>query len=253
MVKVICILLLFTYFIACVNKNNRTFTESNVDGFIVKGYKINDSLYDDTVCFYTSTGSLVRKEYYENGKLNGGSCTFYLNGVLKSETNFNNGRKLGVNNYFDSLGKKIYSDYYYYDIPVGPITYYNPDGTPKRFFFASMDNQTLMDFEYSSWTGVEKIARSLIYYTKEYEIADSIRDLSIFLYIIKPPKISTEYKIVRKNKKNTTDNLDVLKAESIYHFKIFSLPELSPDYFYSMQVTVYDSILNKKTVIRKEM
>lgn len=238
---------------ACSNKSSRKYTESKVDGFIVKGHKINDSLYDDTVYYYTPTGSLVRKEYYNNGELNGVTTTYYLNGIIKSQTGFENGRKLGENIYFDTLGKKSYSDYYYFDIPVGPIIFYNSNGTPKRFFFVSMDNQTLLDFDYSSWTGIEKIATSLINYTSEEEIIDSTQHSSIFLYIIKPPKISTEYKIVRKNRKDDSDNLNVIQNATVYPFKIIALPNLSEDYFYSMEVTVYDSILNKKSVIRKEM
>jgi hypothetical protein len=67
--------------IGCSNKSEqRKYKIIEKDGLTVKGYVINDTLFDDTVYYYNSENIVVRKEVYVNGKISGLSEGFYDNG-----------------------------------------------------------------------------------------------------------------------------------------------------------------------------
>jgi antitoxin component YwqK of YwqJK toxin-antitoxin module len=253
--RFIFFVLLFTFnILGCkIKKENRKYTTIENNGLTIKGYMISDTIFDDTVLFYNSTGNLFMKEFYANGKLNGVSEEFYPNGKIKMQTMYSNGLKNGLNRYFDSLGKPVYSDYFYYNLPVGPVVYYDSNEVASRFFFISFENRTLLDINYSTWKGVNEFVLNFINYTYELQKTDSVLQASLFLYLIQPPKISTKYSLYKRSKKNVDDQILVLNLSSEFPFHNYTLPILEDDYHYSLQLDIYDSILNKRSIIKREV
>jgi len=205
------------------------------------------------VYYYNSTGQLFRKEFYANGKLNDVSEEFYQNGKVKMKTMYSNGLKNGINRYFDSLGKQVYSDYFYYNLPVGPVVYYDSNEIASRFFFISFENRTLLDINYSTWKGVNEFVLNFINYTYEIQKTDSVLQAALFLYLIQPPKFSTKYSLFKRSKRNSDDQILVTNLSSEYPFNTYTLPILEDDYYYSIQLDIYDSIIGKRSIIKREV
>lgn len=253
-VKVISLLLLCFLLIRCHKKESpKKYKTMEKDNLIIKGYVINDTLFDDTVYYYTSKKILKYKQVYSRGKLDGISQEFYPNGNLKTQTSYTNGLKNGQNHYFDSAGKRTYSDFYYHGLSVGPILYYNAKQEPSLFFFVSLDNQTLMEIDYESWKGVNDHILKLINYTYTVQQSDSVRQGALFVYFVKPPKFSTEYSLYKRNRNNQDEYHFVADLDDDLPFAEYTLPMLSKDFYYSIRLSVYDSLLNKKTIINREV
>lgn len=240
--------------IGCGNKSEqRQYKVIEKDGLTVKGYVINDTIFDDTVSYYNSENIVVRKEVYVNGKVSGLSEGFYDNGGIRDRINYSNGLKNGVTIYYDSLGKKIYSDNYYYNLSVGPIVYYDTLGMAKRFFFVSFDNRTLLDIDYKSWKGIKDFVLNFINYSFQLQQADSVQEALLFLYIIRPPRFSTKYSLYKRSKKNDDDQDFITDLSSELPFIEYTLPILSNEYYYSIRLDIYDSVMNKRSIINREV
>lgn len=240
--------------IGCSNKSEqRKYKIIEKDGLTVKGYVINDTLFDDTVYYYNSENIVVRKEVYVNGKISGLSEGFYDNGGIRDRIIYSNGLKNGANIYYDSLGRRIYSDNYYYNLSVGPIVYYDTLGIAQRFFFVSFDNRTLLDIDYKSWKGINDIVLNFINYSFQLQQTDSVHDASLFLYMMKPPRFSTKYSLYKRSKKNDDDQDLVTDISSEQPFIEYTLPILSDEYYYSIRLDIYDSIMNKRSIINRDV
>lgn len=247
------LLLFFIAAVSCKNNIDRKLRIIEKDGLTIKGYAIRDTIFDDTVYYYNSEDKLMRKELYANGKLNGFSEEFYNNGNIKSQTAYSNGLKNGANNYYNYFGKRIYSDNYYHDLAVGPVVYYDTSGMAKRFYFISFDNKTLLDIDYTVWKGVSDFVPKLVNYTYEIQQVDSVQQANIFLYIIKPPRFLTKYSLYKRNKKKDSDQTFIANLSSQQPFIDYSLPVLNEDYYYVLQLDIYDSIINKRSIINREV
>lgn len=239
--------------IGCKDKNKR-YKVIEEDGITIKGYLINDSIFDDTMSYFNSAGVLLSKKLYKNGLLNGISKEFYPNGLLKSQTNYSNGLKNGSNLYYDLSGKCLYSDLFYYERPVGPITYFDSIGQPKRFFFITFDNRTLFDIDYLLWKGIDnELILNLVNYSYEYQQEDSVRKSSLFLYKISPPRFFTKYSLYKRLKSDNNQQSLIYDFSKPEVFEEISLPILDDKYYYSIRLNIYDSILKKELVINREV
>jgi hypothetical protein len=238
-------------FFSCRNRPKLLTVERN--GLTTTGLVINDSLFNDTVYTFDTKKRLVKKELFSFGKPNGLSVDYFTNGHLRTMSNYSNGLKHGSNYYFDTLGNVIYSDNYFYGLSVGPVVYYNNKGDESKCFFISLDNKTLLYVDYREWEGVSEIVPKLINYTYEHQKTDTVENMSLFLYLIKIPKLSLEYSIYKKSNSNSTDEIVFTKLTSDNPFIDLSLPVLNDSFYYSVQLKVYDSILNKSSIINKEI
>lgn len=244
---------LFVLCIACKNNSRKKIVTVNKDGLTVKGYIVNDSIFDDTVYYYDAREQLVRKEYFQSGKLEGHSIEFYANGKMRSLFSYTSSIRNGVNGYYDSSGRIVYRDFYYYGVPVGPITLFDEKESPKRFFFINFQNETLMDIDYRNWLGVSTIYGNCINYTYGMQRRDTTREVSLFLYLINPPKFKFEYSIFKKKSRSEKDFRKVKDISSDYPFIDLALPMLPLDEQYVIGLNIYDSILKKETVIYKDV
>lgn len=251
--RIVIFISMLIQIISCGTNKQREFKEFRKKDRIVKGYILNDSSFDDTVYSFDLYGRLVQKDFYQQGKRQGNSFTYYSNGVVKGITKYIYGLKSGENYYFDTSGKRFYSDFYYYDLSVGPVIYYDSAGMPKKFVFISLENKTLIDIDYRNWKGVNEIALDFINYTYEEIKEDSEKKMYLFIYLIKPPRFSIKYTLLKRNKKDQRKYLFVQEINSKYPFAGITVPVLNDSLFYSITLNVYDSILKRNTIIDKEV
>ena len=92
--------------------------------------------------------------------------------------------------------------------------YRNKDGTPKRYFFSNLQNEDLFDLNYSSWNGIKEVYSQCINFTVNTINRDSTKEVSLFLYLIDPPRFSFKYSILKKKKEAADEFLEVQKLIS---------------------------------------
>jgi hypothetical protein len=244
------------FVISCKEATVKNYVTIRKGDVIIKGDITKDTVFNDTIYFYNLRGDLISQKFYKNGSREGVSTDFYLSGIPMSISSYKNGLKNGPNFFYDSSGRCLYQDFYYYGLGVGPVIYFNnTNGTPKRYFFISLDNKTLFHINYENWIGINnEIATNLINFTGNVQRRDSLREMSIFLYLINPPKISLLYSILKKKKNDDENNfVEVEKIPNNNYFEQIVLPVLREDEQYVVSVNIYDSILNKKAVVYKDV
>ena len=150
--------------------------------------------------FYdTSTNKLVGEENYSKGILHGPSIDYYLNGKIRAEGNFRDGKKHGTAKFFDSTGVLLSEQFYYYGIVTGPATDFK-EGQPFEYYFSSLDNRPLFYLNYDSIIGksIEKVRNGFIYFNV-YKKADIYlhenERTEYLLYLINPPKFRFTYSL----------------------------------------------------------
>lgn len=243
---------LFILTLSCKNENVRKFRTIKKEDVVIKGFMINDTIFDDTIYYYNYNNTLIAKDYYKNGKQEGLSIDYYQNENARTITTYSDGLKNGFTFYYDSLGKCFYKNYYYYNLVVGPVIYFDKNEYPKRFFFVSLENETLMDIDYRAWHGIKNIVSKCINFKANTQRSDSTKQLTLLLYLFNPTKFSFEYSIVKKKKNSEDDFTKIFDIKESLPFVNIVLPILPDDEQYSVGLSVYDSILNKKTIIYKD-
>ncbi|RYY90700.1 MAG: hypothetical protein EOO15_01565 [Chitinophagaceae bacterium] len=239
--------------ISCQGKKEKIFLSVEKNGLVMEGFATKDSLFTDTVFYYDSSRRLLRKDKFENGRMNGVSVDYYSNGQPSSISYYTNGIKNGDNSYFDTSGNCDYKDYYYYDLSVGSIVYFNKDGSPRRYFFVNLQNETLVDINYLAWSGVNSIDTKCINFTTQVQRTGSVKKLFLFLYLLNPPRLSFRYSIIKKKRLSENEFTDVMEIENEFPFKKLILPEWEADESYAVRLNVFDSLLNRQAVIIKDI
>ncbi len=239
--------------IACESKRDKIFLSLGKGDMVLEGYATKDSVFTDTVFYYDAERRLLRKDKVKDGQMDGISIDYYANQRPRTISYYTNGLKNGSNSYFDTLGRCYYRDFYYYDLPAGPILYFENNGRTKRYFFVNLQNETLVDIDYPTWEGMSSIDTRCINFTSHVQRTDSTNKLFVLVYLMRPPKLSFEYSVVKKKKEAEDNFTDVLKITNDFPFKNLVLPELPGDENYAVRLNVFDSLLNKQTVIFKEV
>jgi antitoxin component YwqK of YwqJK toxin-antitoxin module len=243
----------FGLFCSCSSKNDKSFKSFHKDGLIIKGNVINDSIFNDTMYYYNENNLLISKRFFREGKQSGISIDYYGNGRPEIISNYSDGMKNGSYSVFDSNGVLTYKGFYYYDLGVGPIVYFD-QGRPKRYFFIDLNDQDILHIYYPEWDGINNVYDKLINFSTNTIRIDSTKEISVFMYLLTPPKFSFDYSVV-KTKIRGIDEMDVIKKLSdSLPFTAFSLPLLhNKEEKYAIKLSVYDSILNKNTIIYKDL
>jgi hypothetical protein len=231
-------------------KNNVTIKKGDV---IIKGDIINDTLFNDTIKYYDLNNELTGVKFFKNGKEEGRSIDFYSHDRPMIITSYSNGIKNGYNEYFDTSGKRIYRDFYYYDLIVGPIIYYDKLERPKRYFFSNLQNETLLHIDYEKWNGIKDVISDCINFTSNTIRGDTTKETNLLLYLISPPRLSFAYSIFKKKKVSDAGFIEIKQVKSDQPFIQITLPNLPQDEHYAVGLNVYDSILNKQTIVYKDL
>lgn len=249
--------LLFVHFVVLFscneNKGDGVVTIER-DGMILKGNITSDTIFNDTINYYNLNHELISKKVFKENKQEGISTEYYLNGRPMMVTSYSDGLKNGYNSYFDSTsGLCFYRDFYYYGLTMGPVQYFDPMGNPKTYFFVNLENETLLHINYLKWNGIGEVHQECINFTSNYQRTDSTKKVSILLYLMDPPKFSFSYSILKKKKESESDFVKVKNLSSNLPFINVLLPTLPPTEHYAIGLNIFDSLLNKETVIYKDL
>lgn len=240
------------FIISCNNLDYKKSKTIRVNNEIIKGEIINDTILNDTIYSYDLNSNLKRKEYFNHGKREGLSVEYYNNRPSRI-TAFSDGLRNGYSSYLDSFGRIYYKDYCYYDIVVGPIIYYNINEQPKKYFFVNLQNETLLEIEYQKWNGVKDIYSKCINFTANLQKRDTMREIGLLLYLINPPKFSFEYALFKRKVDKEDDFTELMKIKHDGPFVNIALPVLPINEQYAIGLNIYDSILNKNTIVYKDV
>jgi hypothetical protein len=186
-------------------------------------------------------------------KREGPAYKHYSDGRLLNVANYSDGLLNGYNSCFDSSGNCYYRDFYYYGLNVGPVTLFFQNGNPKLFFFTNLQNETLLKIDYRSWNGIRDVHTGCINFTCYPERVDTTHELAVLLYLIKPPRFSFDFSILKRMDTSWKDMSEVMKVEDTLPFKNIILPVLPEGQQYVIGLKIYDSLLHKHNVIYKDL
>lgn len=216
------------------------------------GHKAREGIVFDTLKYYSDSSFLEKIELYESQSKLSKSISYHSNGQPFEITNYCDGLKHGKHVYYDSLGYRIYEDHFYYGLIVGNIIIYNKKEILKRYFFSNLQNQTVFDIRYDDWNGVDDIAKRCINYTVQEVKEDTNRQIHLLIYLPNPPKFSFQYSICLGKEDAETDSLkEVKKLSSNLPFLNIHLPAIDASDQYVVKLSIYDSLLNQKSVVYK--
>lgn len=111
-------------------KNNladvQYFTKS---GKLVSEGKMNGkNRIGEWVYYHEKTNRIMTREFYREGAMEGVKTTYYSNGQITEELNFQSGLKQGENNYYSPDGVLLKKLLYINDLLHGPAEYYDAHG-----------------------------------------------------------------------------------------------------------------------------
>ncbi len=113
------------------NTSNSIF---EVKYYTVKGKLVSEGKMDgkdrigEWLYYPKKFSTIMTREQYKNGKLDGKKITYYPNGKVTEETNFVNGLKEGENNYYSPEGVLLKKLKYRNDQLVGEAFHYDASG-----------------------------------------------------------------------------------------------------------------------------
>ncbi|NND63859.1 MAG: hypothetical protein HKN48_11785 [Flavobacteriaceae bacterium] len=80
------------------------------------------------VYYHEKANTVMTREFYSKGALDGKKSTYYLNNQLTEELNYKNGKREGPNNYYSPDGVLLKKLLYVNDNLHGPAEYYDANG-----------------------------------------------------------------------------------------------------------------------------
>jgi len=243
----IVMILVFGFF--CKRRNQR---ELYIDHYKVVGNISDDSVYNGHIKFYDSASEILAEEgEYRNGVLNGMRINYDSNGKVFSILNYENGKNIGYNRYYDSLGNLTDQEYFYYDVKVGPsITYFH--GKAKVYDFYAFDNNLIYSLNYDSLQKniIVNLGKNFFHITKLGGVTyiDGNRrseGLEFSIYTLNPPKYKFDYDLVLIDSLYHVEKV-IEKLESEIPFLSFKIPNLRDgNYLYAIRLQVVDSLNSK--------
>lgn len=116
----------------------KTFNDTNniaqVQYFTKRGKLVSEGKMEDKsrmgewVYYHKKSNGVMTKEFYIDGKLEGLIVTYYTNNKVTEETEYKNGIKEGINNYYSPQGVLLKKLHNKNDQLNGPATYYDAYG-----------------------------------------------------------------------------------------------------------------------------
>lgn len=100
-----------------------------IKGKIVsEGKMINKNRVGEWVYYHKSSNKVMTKEFYKEGKLEGLKITYYTNDQITEKTEYKDGLKNGIDNYYSPEGVLLKKLIYKNDQLQGPAYYYDSNG-----------------------------------------------------------------------------------------------------------------------------
>ncbi len=107
---------------------------SEVKYFTKKGKLVSEGKMDgknrmgEWVYYHEKANSVMTREFYKEGELDGPKTTYYLNNQVTEELNYSNGKRVGSNTYYSPEGTLLKKLQYADDELHGSAEYYDAGG-----------------------------------------------------------------------------------------------------------------------------
>ena len=228
---------------------NPNHSRKKVEGFWVESNFVDDSVFNGLTKFYNDKYVLQQTEYYLHGIKNGPSLSYHSNGKVYDSVNYINGFKKGYRFVYDSSGQLGRKQYYFMDRELGPniflhgnvITSYDFtdfDGHALYSYVSvSLDSQIRRKGELFKWVPYQK-----------YD-GDSLNNY-VFVYLIRPPKVSITYELVARDFENKESRVALL-TNDVFADTLVSAKEDKRKFF--IKADVFDSLEGKRNLQYAEL
>ena len=117
--------------------------KDNVQGIILKGHFIKDSLFHGLVKIFDSSGNYLGYSNYYYGIENGPHVLFSKNNVKTDSLNFKYGLENGYAYKYDSSGRLTFQVYYFRGLPSGSTCVYDESGNFLDYYFLDLDGDLI--------------------------------------------------------------------------------------------------------------
>lgn len=253
------------FFTACVSKPKNQEIEIIInDSVKAKGdirIANNDTTFEGQINFYDRhSGNLVEKANYQKGLIDGERVMFYDNGIAFTTTSYSDGKLNGYSTIFNRDGQIIQKNFYYYDIPTGPIETYNFDSLVS-FSFYSLEGERLIHINYDSVKVNPLTSTDLLFFlyrqipfsqlnTNRSHITTVGTDY--FLYTPAPPKLNFRYSLVLLNNNNEEKVLKSFDRKEIFsNFSLSVQPRNGEKY--AIKLIAFDPSVGMDLVMLKNL
>jgi hypothetical protein len=200
---------------SCNSTNKKKLTRKKIGNYFVEAHFIDSNKIDGLAKYYDENGSLLSVANYENDLKAGPAINFYSNGMKKDSMFFTGGLRNGEAFIYDSLGHLERMTTYYYGISVGNNILYS-SGRLKEYFFNDFNSNTLFSCEYDSSGKCLMGGFGLKPITNIIKDDDGKSVMTLFLYLPKPPNLSTIYHIGLANENNEKKSETIIKDNRLF-------------------------------------
>jgi hypothetical protein len=226
---------------SCSNKKNKRI---RTEDFFAEGEISQDTIYNGLIRFYdTATNHLVTTANYKAGILEGNLQDYYINGNIKIQSYYQNGKTNGQVKFFDSSGAISCTQNMYFDLRVGPTIEYK-NGIVNQYYFYSLENKELLHIDYDSveGKGIEEITDTTLFFWHSYDYSTSDSKetkTDLFIYLPNPPGCNFQYSICVVNREYEIKEI-VKEFKPYQHFdKIYlDYSSLKTDETFAIKLTV---------------
>lgn len=245
------ILLIFIALMLSSCSKERKYEKHQIGSFLIEGNFINDSTMDGKMKYFDASGTLVGVINYQNGIKQGPSLDYYSNGKIQDSVYFIMGLKEGFHYVYDSSGTLNYIDYYLKGHSLGPLFYYS-NGEIKKYYFTNFEKQPIYVCSYDSSGRIFDQKGEAIFVTPLFPEVNNKVSLSVFAYLINPPKVNINYLLYMKDSISNKDSL-IMKFDNAKVFidTIFDVP-VNNRFTFFYRAEYFDSTnQNKRVFITK--
>lgn len=173
---------------------------------------------------------------------------------MKYACNYINGDVHGFAELRDSTGRLLITNYFFHNLPLGPISLYEADSI-KKYSYYDFDGAQLFNINYDSANGV-KITdlqdRFFFHHVRPSQNERGTNNNYLFMYLLDPPKYDFTYELVTIDDTYEVKNIEQKIDNSLVFKKILLPPENSePNRHLAIRLTIYDSINELENVMFK--
>lgn len=243
--KIYGLIAIVTFFLSC-KVNRKEFFDGE---YRIIGQTKQDSIWDGPMEFYDLlSNKLVAVRTYKDGLLSGPSVRYNDSGRIIDSANFIIGRQAGYNYVYNDAGQILQKKNFFYGRHIGD-SYTYKNGDVIEYTFENFENKILYYYSYDPKTKEYYFADDdyfLNSFSNEVTV-DGVDGVTIFTYVIVPPKLRMKYRIYKYDALNRVTDSCILPFNNFYFEKFF--PVKSDKEIFEVHINKYDSVHKTETLI----
>jgi len=238
------LIVLTIFCLSCTNRN--TVKRIKVNNYFVEGNFINGNTIDGNAKYYDSVGVLYNITTYDKGIKSGISIDYYPNGTVSDSVSFFCGKETGYWNRYDSIGSRVYANFYYCGLPYGPELLFKRNKL-IHYYFTDFDRNTIVRCNYDSLGQIDSIGEFKMMFTLKSLERDSLKQLNMFAYLPVLPHTEQAFSIGLTNKSNVNKELFPIvgRRDDFFIDTILAVPPRGWYYYLACNIRANNGAINK--------